>query len=324
MTLAKRAWAADQHREQRDAAADERDPRRQRGAAVPQPVVEVARPEPLQDDPEDERRREHDERAGEQEEGAGEGERQRREAGRATRLREGDGVGEMYEQPRHLEQEQHRHRAAEHERRPAPAPGEGGQRQQKQRRDRDGAAAPEDLGREPVVAVVRHHELVGVLGDRTRALRRRRIVRPGLVDDRAQPEEREADRYDGGREQRRPVAPLARPEHGVGAERDQHEECVRRVDERERPEDRRQRRPGAPRGSGEEERDRRRDEQLPCRRRGLGELGERAAVAGAEARTRRASRRARRPRRPASRRPRRRPPRRARTRAARAARARAA
>ena len=139
---------------ERERAADERDPRGRRRAAVPQPVVEVAGPEPLQHDPGDERHRQDEPRARGDEQAAGERERERHEAGRAARLRERDGVREVDEERRHQHQHEHDDRPAEHERGPAPAPGERGQRHERERGDRDGAGPPEHLGREPVVVRV--------------------------------------------------------------------------------------------------------------------------------------------------------------------------
>jgi len=189
--LARLARAQHQPEHERDPPADKGEPRRERGPTVAEAVVEVARPEALEDDPRNERNRQHGDATRDEREGACESERRRRTARCAPRLRDRHRVGDVDEEPRHLHQDEHEQRPAEREGGPPAPQREPGERQQQKGGDGDDAAAAEHLGGQAVVAVVRHDEARPVVGDRTRPLAGPRIVRQRLVDDRFQPEERE-------------------------------------------------------------------------------------------------------------------------------------
>ena len=196
------------------------DPRCEPRPTMPQPVLEVAGPESLQDDSGDERDRHRELPACDERRDPRERKREGDEPREAARLRQRHAVRDVHEQPGDERQQQHDQGSAEGERGPAPSECEPDHGQQEQRRHRDGAAPPEHLGGEPEVAVARDDELRPVLRDVCGARVRARIVRQRLVDDRPQPEQHEPDGHEGDK----PRAPVP-VRHGE--ERHEHEDAVR-------------------------------------------------------------------------------------------------
>ena len=216
---------------------------------------------------------------------AGDGERERHEPGGTTGLRDRDGVGEVREQRRPEHQHEHGEEAADHERTPAAPGGERRERHGEEREDGDRAGPPEHLGRQPVRPVGEDVELALVVLQRALELGRPGVHRDGLMSDRAQPERDEDRRHGDRREREAALGQLGPRERGarghVPGERDQYEQRVGRVDERERTGRHREGCQPGPRAMGdvrEEQRDHRGHEQLPARGRGQGERGVRPAV----------------------------------------------
>ena len=154
------------------------------------------------------------------------------------------------------------------------------------------AAAPaEHLRREPVAPVREDVELALVVHERTVHLVRRRVDRRGLARDRPQPERDRTRRDDDGGEAQQPLGDLGPGEQRAGGdeadERDQDEERVGRVDERERPG--RDRRASRARPATARRRKRRRARSRPAR----AAAGSPSRAAPAPCTSRRSRRRAR-------------------------------
>ena len=106
MVLAERRPPEREEDDERHRSADERDPRRDAGPAVPQAVLEVAGPLLLQDDPGDERQRNGELATGDERRDARERERERDESRQAPRLRQRHRVRDVHEEPGHEHEEQ--------------------------------------------------------------------------------------------------------------------------------------------------------------------------------------------------------------------------
>ena len=226
---------------ERGRSSEQRDPRREREAAPIERIPEVAGIGELKGDAcaECDRQRSDPQQAGEDGCTARDGEAEGDEPGRPPHLRDRDGVGETGEERRHEHQYEDGEEAAEHEGRPASLGGEYGERNREEGGDRDGAGAREDLRGEPVASVREDVELPLVVAERPLHLCGGGIDRGRLPGDRPQPEGNRGGGQDDCDETGDTFDQLGSGEEGprddVAAQRDQHEEGVGRVHERERP-----------------------------------------------------------------------------------------